>query len=164
MTAQGRCIYSAMATCLLFCLLTHWFAGTNQGMDIPFSIWPTYFWSFRTEPVFNWWTVQSGSILGLLRYLLVLYTYHNPNCTKKNFFRTSKRLLKQNIKIIFVILYKVFKIVMGKSVKIPWIWMSDVALKYKMQVCCHGNQGNMELFKKIFDFLIIPTAALYKSW
>ena len=106
--------------CLCVCcfgLLIRWFAGANQGMNIPFSIWPTYFWPFRNEPVINWWSVQSGSILGLLRYLPLLYTYHNSNCTKKSFLRTSKRLLKQNIKIIFVILKKIFKIVVGKSVK-----------------------------------------------
>ena len=30
--------------------------------------------------------------------------------------------------------------------------MSDVALKYKMQVCCNGNQGDMELLKKYLIF------------
>ena len=67
--------------------------------------------------VMNYSIRFQGFILGLLRYLPLLYTYHNPNCTKKNFLRTSKRLLKQNIKIIFVILCKIFKIVMGKYVK-----------------------------------------------
>ena len=32
-----------------------------------------------------------------------------------------------------------------------------------MQVCCHGNQGAYETFKKLFDFLEIPTAAHYKA-
>ena len=37
--------------------------------------------------------------------------------------------------------------------------VSDVALKYQMQVCCHGNSGAKRTFKKLFDFLEIPTAA-----
>ena len=32
-----------------------------------------------------------------------------------------------------------------------------------MQVCCHGNKGAKGPFKKLFDFLEIPTAAHYKS-
>ena len=42
--------------------------------------------------------------------------------------------------------------------------MSDVALNIKMQVCCHGNHRADRTFKKLFDFLEIPTAASIKSW
>ena len=57
----------------------------------------------------NWEYINDkGSILGLLRYQPLLYAHHNPIGPKK-FLRTSKQLLKQNFKIVFVILYKIAK-------------------------------------------------------
>ena len=80
--------------------------------------------------------------------------------------RTSKRLSKQNIKIIFVIFCKIFKSVMANSVTNTLNLNVQCCIKiskYQCKFVAMVVKGRLN-FKKLFDFLEMPTAAHIKCW